>query len=117
MLQRLLPRPISARFLIRLVGGLAIVVVVLLAALIVPRFLGHYFWPIEKLYRSAPEQPVPFPHPVHVQQAGIDCVFCHRTVETERMASIPAVEQVLLLPQDRGAGGRRAGGAGGYRRR
>ena len=90
MLQRLLPRTISVRLLIGLGGGLVISAVLGLGLLLV---LGHYFWSVEKLFRGAPEQPVPFPHPVHVQQAGIDCVFCHRTVATERMASIPAVEQ------------------------
>ncbi len=90
MLQRLLPRRISPQLLIVLGGGLTISAVFVVGLLLI---LSHYFWPVEKLFRGAPDQPVPFPHPVHVQQAGIDCVFCHRTVETERMASIPAVEQ------------------------
>lgn len=90
MLQRLLPRRISPKLLIGLGGGLAISAVFVVGLLII---LSHYFWSVESLFRTAPDQPVPFPHPVHVQQAGIDCVFCHRTVATERMASIPAVEQ------------------------
>ena len=82
---------------IALGGLIGLLVVGGLGMTIVPRMLGHYFWPVEQLFRSAPEQPVPFPHPVHVQsygeQAGIDCVFCHRTAPTEAMASIPSVEQ------------------------
>ena len=90
MLQRLLPRRISLKLLIGLGGGLVVLAALGLGVMLI---LSHYFWPVEKLFRAAPDQPVPFPHPVHVQQAGIDCVFCHRTVATERMASIPAVEQ------------------------
>ena len=79
-------------------GGLStMLVVVLIGILVVPRIVGHYYWPVESLYRTAPEQPIPFPHTVHAEVPpmgdGIDCVFCHRTVATERMASIPAVEQ------------------------
>ena len=76
---------------------MTLLVMVALGLLIVPKVLGHYYWPIESFYRGAPEQPVAFPHTVHAEQppmgANIDCVFCHRTVTTERMASIPPVEQ------------------------
>ena len=45
---------------------------------------------------DAPTQRIAFPHTVHVQQAGIDCQFCHRTVSTEEAASIPAVQQCMF---------------------
>ncbi|MEX2599757.1 MAG: cytochrome c3 family protein [Dehalococcoidia bacterium] len=47
-------------------------------------------------FGDGPEQPIAFPHTVHVNQAGIDCQFCHRSVSTEAEASIPAVEQCLF---------------------
>lgn len=95
-----LPIPKVSIKLIVIMGALfTFLVVGALGALLVPKALGHYFWSIEKFYRAAPEQPVPFPHPVHVDQAGIDCVFCHRTVATERMASIPPVEQCYFCHQ------------------
>ena len=43
-----------------------------------------------------PKQPIDFPHTVHVQEAGIDCEFCHRTVAKADAATVPAVEQCLI---------------------
>ena len=47
-------------------------------------------------FGDGPEQPVAFPHTAHVAEAGIDCQFCHRTVNTDEAASIPPVEQCLF---------------------
>lgn len=38
------------------------------------------------------EQPVPFSHAHHVRGLGIDCRYCHDTVETEAFAGMPATE-------------------------
>ncbi|MGH7140725.1 MAG: cytochrome c3 family protein, partial [Pirellulales bacterium] len=38
------------------------------------------------------EQPVPFSHEHHVSGLGIDCRYCHTTVETSAFAGIPATE-------------------------
>jgi Cytochrome c7 and related cytochrome c/Class III cytochrome C family len=38
------------------------------------------------------EQPVPFSHAHHVGDVGIDCRYCHQTVETEAFAGIPSTE-------------------------
>jgi hypothetical protein len=35
------------------------------------------------------DQPVPFSHKHHVGEVGIDCRFCHATVETNRFAGVP----------------------------
>ena len=77
-------------------GTLALVLALTIGTVVAARAAGHYSWTMERLFRSAPEQPIDFPHPTHVQQAGIDCVFCHSTVETEPMASVPPVEQCML---------------------
>ncbi len=37
------------------------------------------------------EQPVPFSHQHHVGQVGLDCRYCHDSVENEAFAGIPAV--------------------------
>jgi hypothetical protein len=47
-------------------------------------------------FSDGPEQPIDFPHTVHVQKAGLDCQFCHRTVSTDEAAGIPAVQQCLF---------------------
>jgi hypothetical protein len=38
------------------------------------------------------EQPVPFSHEHHVSGLGIDCRYCHTTVETSAFAGLPATE-------------------------
>ncbi|RPJ43067.1 MAG: cytochrome C [Candidatus Latescibacterota bacterium] len=39
-----------------------------------------------------PEQPVPYSHALHAGELGIDCRYCHNTVETTAQASIPPTE-------------------------
>ena len=38
------------------------------------------------------DQPVPFSHKHHVTDDGIDCRYCHTTVETSSYAGLPATE-------------------------
>ena len=38
------------------------------------------------------DQPVPFSHKHHVKELGIDCRFCHHSVEEAAHASVPATE-------------------------
>ena len=40
----------------------------------------------------AKDQPVPFSHKHHVSDDGIDCRYCHTTVETSAVAGVPATE-------------------------
>ena len=42
--------------------------------------------------RIAKTQPVPFSHRHHVGEIGIDCRYCHQTVETSAFAGIPPTE-------------------------
>jgi hypothetical protein len=41
------------------------------------------------------EQPVPFSHKHHVYGLGIDCRFCHTTVEKSAFAGLPATETCM----------------------
>jgi hypothetical protein len=41
------------------------------------------------------EQPVPFSHKHHVGGLGIDCRYCHTSVETAAQASIPATKTCM----------------------
>lgn len=40
-------------------------------------------------------QPIPFSHEHHVGDIGIDCRFCHHTVETQATAGMPSTEVCL----------------------
>ena len=48
---------------------------------------------------EGPDQPIDFPHTTHVEELGLDCVFCHREVETSAQASIPAVALCMTCHQ------------------
>jgi len=60
-------------------------------------------WALAALNRSpyvtqvgvAREQPVPFSHKHHVKQLGIDCRYCHTSVEESRFAGIPPTETCM----------------------
>src|SRR5215472_4734963 len=41
------------------------------------------------------EQPIPFSHKHHVGDDGIDCRYCHTTVETSRHAGLPSTHICL----------------------
>lgn len=43
----------------------------------------------------APEQPVPYSHALHVGQLGIDCRYCHTTVEKAAFAAIPPTQTCM----------------------
>jgi len=43
----------------------------------------------------APEQPVPYSHAVHVGKLGMDCRYCHNTVDNAAFAAIPATQTCI----------------------
>jgi len=45
--------------------------------------------------RVAKDQPVPFSHKHHVGDDGIDCRYCHTSVETSAFAGIPPTETCM----------------------
>lgn len=63
-------------------------------------FIAAIFWLLATWVRSpyATEagvvrtQPVPFSHKHHVGDAGLDCRYCHQSVEHSAFAGIPATE-------------------------
>src|SRR5947207_2743508 len=42
-----------------------------------------------------PVQPVPYSHALHVGQLGMDCRYCHNTVESAGFAAIPPTETCM----------------------
>ena len=45
--------------------------------------------------RIAPEQPIPFSHKHHVKDDGIDCRYCHTSVENSGFAGLPPTETCM----------------------
>lgn len=65
-------------------------------------------WVLAVFYRSsyvtasfiAWEQPVPFSHQHHVGQLGIDCRYCHTSVESSSFAGIPSTKVCMNCHQE-----------------
>lgn len=55
-------------------------------------FAAVYWSPYTTWVGVPREQPVPFSHKHHVDGLGIDCRYCHTTVETSHYAGIPPTE-------------------------
>ena len=66
-------------------------------------FVLAAFWIVSQVVRSAyftgvneaVEQPVPFSHEHHVAGLGIDCRYCHVSVETAAYAGMPATKTCM----------------------
>jgi len=71
------------------VGLSGVVVTVAIGAFVISAWWGL---PLSVFGMSeGPDQPIAFPHTVHVQDMAIDCTFCHRNVTTGAAATIPSV--------------------------
>jgi hypothetical protein len=54
------------------------------------------YWSPYTTYVNVPfDQPVPFSHKHHVGDDGIDCRYCHTTVETSAFAGLPSTETCM----------------------
>jgi len=69
-------------------GAAAVAVLGLLGTALVI-YLAH---PTVRDAGYAPEQPVDYSHKLHAGDLGIDCRYCHSTVERAAYAAIPATE-------------------------
>ena len=56
----------------------------------------YYFSPQYTDVGYAPEQPVPFSHRLHAGQLGMDCRYCHNTVEVSQHANVPPTQTCWL---------------------
>lgn len=58
---------------------------------------GAFYWFSPKFtdqgYR--PQQPVPFSHALHAGDMGMDCRYCHNTVEKAKIAAIPPTQTCM----------------------
>jgi hypothetical protein len=66
----------------------------IVVSLVVVMWLGYLIVrsPYETMQNVPREQPVPFSHEHHVGGLGIDCRYCHTTVEKSSFANIPATK-------------------------
>ncbi len=45
---------------------------------------------------EAQQQPIEFPHNLHVTKAGLECIDCHITVDTRAEAGMPSVAKCMF---------------------
>ena len=74
---------------------------VLVLTFIISAWLGR---PVIFGFNEGPDQPIAFPHTVHVQQLGLDCTFCHRNVTKGAAATVPAVALCMTCHKTVGDG-------------
>lgn len=69
------------------------------AALAVPLYAVGIVWygfsPLTTDVGYEPAQPVPFSHKVHAGDLGMDCRYCHNTVERAAKAAIPPTQTCM----------------------
>ena len=59
----------------------------------------YYFspWYTDVGYR--PVQPVPYSHRLHVGELGLDCRYCHASVEISNVANVPPTQTCMNCHQ------------------
>ena len=67
----------------------AVMLVIPLALCGVVGAVWYWFSPSYTDVGYRPEQPVPFSHALHAGELGLDCRYCHYTVEEASFAAIP----------------------------
>ncbi len=72
-----------------------IVVGVLGGALYVPVAFGFGASPKTMAVGYAPVQPIPYSHALHAGRMGLDCRYCHTTVEKTAFAAIPPTQTCM----------------------
>jgi len=64
-------------------------------ALMVPPLVGYGASAQTQNVGYQPVQPVPYSHELHAGQLGIDCRYCHTTVDDANFASIPPTQTCI----------------------
>jgi hypothetical protein len=78
-----------------ILSKVSIIVGALLAGGALALLLGLARSPYVNMVGVTREQPVPFSHKHHINGLGIDCRYCHTSVENAAFAGIPAVKTCM----------------------
>jgi menaquinone reductase, multiheme cytochrome c subunit len=55
----------------------------------------YALWPRTTTVGYQPEQPVPYSHALHAGEMGIDCRYCHNTVDRTAAAGVPPTDTCM----------------------
>lgn len=68
-------------------------------------FVWYYFSPSYTDVGYRPAQPVPYSHKLHAGELGLDCRYCHASVEVSAVANVPPTQVCMnchrLVARDR----------------
>jgi len=81
-----------------------LVIGVLGGALYAPAFVYTGLNPVVLNEGYMPEQPVPYSHQLHVGQLGMDCRYCHNTVDQAAFAAVPPTQTCINCHAPTGPG-------------
>lgn len=73
----------------RIALGLIIIVTALIAG------VWYYFSPEYTDVGYAPTQPIDYSHKIHAGQLGLDCQYCHTSVDKSKQANVPPTETCM----------------------
>ena len=92
-----LPEPTVAETFPRWTNRIPLLLAVASAAGAAATVFGVWYWfsPEYTDVGYSPVQPVPFSHRLHAGELGMDCRYCHNTVERGAKAAIPATETCM----------------------
>ena len=71
------------------------VIFALVAPIYVVFIVAYGFSPKTTAVGYQPVQPVPFSHEIHAGELGMDCRYCHTTVEHASMAAVPPTQTCM----------------------
>lgn len=67
----------------------------LLGGVLLVFLVWYYFSPEFTVVGYQPEQPVPYSHELHVNKLGMDCRYCHNSVENSEHANVPPTQTCM----------------------
>ena len=76
-------------------ASLVVIPALLLAGFVIFISIG-FAMIVNRPLSPSPAEPIVFDHSVHVQIAGLDCTFCHRTADRAYTAGLPDVQQCMF---------------------
>jgi hypothetical protein len=85
---QIFPKKANAFPLISLIGSV-------FGSILLIVVIWYYFSPEYLVVGYAPTQPVPYSHRLHVGQLGMECQYCHSSVEVSKTANVPATQTCM----------------------
>lgn len=85
--------PIFPKWTNRIPLAIALVVPLLLIGTV--SVVWYYFSPQYTDVGYTPKQPVPFSHKLHAGEMGMDCRYCHSSIERSAFAAIPPTQTCM----------------------